>query len=142
MLNYENYSKILEEKGIRASSHRVLMLEYLENKRIHPTAERIYNDLSKKLPSISKATVYNNLKLFVDNGILNELNVDNTEAHYDIVTKNHAHFICENCKEIYDFDLDFDKIFSHAEYMKDFKVFSKDIIVRGICKNCLDKSTN
>lgn len=142
MLKYENYSKILEEKGIRASSHRVLMLEYLKKNLTHPTADTIYNELSAKLPSISKATVYNNLKLFVDNGILNELNIDNSEVHYDIVTEDHAHFICEKCKKIYDLDFNLNEAFSKTNQLKDYKIFSKDIIIKGICKDCLEKSAN
>lgn len=75
MTSYEDYCKILEENNIRPSSQRVLMLKYLEENHIHPTADKIYIDLSKNLPTISKATVYNNLKLFLNRGLIKEINL-------------------------------------------------------------------
>lgn len=136
-MNFQKYSDYLENNGIRASSQRVLMLEYLDNNLIHPTADKIFNDLSKKLPAISKATIYNNLKLFVDNGIIKEVNIDNTETHYDVEMHQHGHFICDKCGKIFNIDIDTLKLESFE--LEGCEIKSKEVFFRGTCKECMIK---
>lgn len=137
MTSYEGYGKFLEDRDIRPSSQRILMLKYLEENHIHPTADKIYIDLSKNLPTISKATVYNNLKLFLNRGIIKEINFDNSEIHYDMILEDHAHFICKACGKIEDLaikalDLDLSSL-------SDCAIDSKDIYLKGLCKDCLEE---
>lgn len=132
---YSGYSSYLEERGVRASSQRILMLEYLDNNHIHPTADKIYLDLSSKLPTISKATVYNNLKLFQEKGIIKEVNIDNNEAHYDIVVEDHAHFVCNKCGKIVDLPVDELKVDTGG--IENYEIISQDVFLKGICAECL-----
>lgn len=135
-MTFENYGNFLEEHGIRSSSQRILMLQYLEKSENHPTADRIYVDLSKKLPSISKATVYNNLKLFLNKGIIKEVNIDNSEIHYEMMMDNHAHFICRKCKKVD--DLEITNIDIDLTNIMDYEIESQDIFLRGLCDKCKD----
>lgn len=135
---YENYGAYLEERGIRASSQRILMLEYLQQNNVHPTADKIFVDLSSKLPTISKATVYNNLKLFLNKGIIKEVNIDNNEVHYDMVMMDHAHFICNKCHKIE--DLPVTKMELDTSEIMGYEINSQDVLLKGICKDCLDNS--
>lgn len=136
MAMYESYGSFLEESGIRPSSQRILMLQYLEESKSHPTADKIYVDLSKRLPSISKATVYNNLKLFLNNGIIKEVNIDNSEIHYEMMMDNHAHFVCRKCKKVE--DLEISNINIDLSYISDYEIESQDIFLRGLCNECKD----
>lgn len=140
MSGYNEYSDFLEENGIRPSSQRILMLKYLSENKEHPTADKIYVDLSQTLPTISKATVYNNLKLFLNKGIINEVSIDNNEAHYDMVGKDHAHFICKECKKIKDLEIEGLKI--NTSEIEDYDIQNQDIYLTGVCKSCLDKKNN
>lgn len=136
MDKYSKYSDFLENHGIRSSLQRVLMLEYLDENLIHPTADKIYTDLSSKLPAISKATIYNNLKLFVEHGIVNEKNIDNNEVHYDVEMHQHGHFICENCGKIFNFDnsdISLDSI-----ELEGCTIKHKEVYFRGSCKECCE----
>lgn len=133
---YESYGSFLEENGIRPSSQRILMLQYLEESKSHPTADKIYVDLSKRLPSISKATVYNNLKLFLNNGIIKEVNIDNSEIHYEMMMDNHAHFVCRKCKKVE--DLEISNINIDLSHISDYEIESQDIFLRGLCNECKD----
>ncbi len=136
MAMYESYGSFLEENGIRPSSQRILMLQYLEESKSHPTADKIYVDLSKRLPSISKATVYNNLKLFLNNGIIKEVNIDNSEIHYEMMMDNHAHFVCRKCKKVE--DLEISNINIDLSHISDYEIESQDIFLRGLCNECKD----
>lgn len=130
----------MEEHGIRASSQRILMLEYLTQNNVHPTADKIYVDLSRRLPTISKATVYNNLKLFLNKGIIKAVNIDNTEVHYDMIMGEHAHFICDKCNKIE--DLPVKKMDLDVSGLAGYEIKSKDVFLKGICKDCLNEDKN
>ena len=69
----------LESNGIHASQQRIKILEYLIHHPIHPTADEIFNELSDEMPTLSKTTVYNTLKLFVDKHLVQQLNIENGE---------------------------------------------------------------
>lgn len=138
MSQYEKYGEYLKNNGIRASSQRILILKYLNENNNHPTAGKIYDELSGKLPTISKATVYNNLKLFLENGLIKEINIDNTETRYDFNTEMHGHFRCKNCGKI--FDIKIEELKLDTSDFSDFQFDSTDVFINGICPDCLNKN--
>lgn len=81
----------------------------IEN-RNHPKVEMIYLDLKNQLSALSKTTVCNTLKLFVDKRIVWTLGIENTELRFDADISSHGHFKCVKCNGIFDFELDVDSI--------------------------------
>ena len=69
----------MEKEGIHQSYHRLKILEYMMNHRTHPTVDMIYKGLSKEIPTLSKTTVYNTLKLFLSKDIVQELTIEEKE---------------------------------------------------------------
>lgn len=134
MKDYKEYASFLEDHGIRPSSQRVIMLKYLNECKDHPSADKIYMDLSESLPSISKATVYNNLKLFVESGIVIEVRASKTEVNYDIKSHNHGHFVCTNCNSIEDFDIEDN--FTKPSSLEGYTIEDSDVFLYGLCKDC------
>lgn len=132
MNNFEQYKDILIDHGIRPSSQRIVMLEYLDDVNVHPAADMIYEELNRRLPKISVATVYNNLNLFVDKGLVNQLNLNKNEAHYDFAKEPHGHFYCTKCGKIMDMDI------SDFALPDKYNVESLEITARGICDECGD----
>ena len=88
------------------------------------------------MSTLSRTTVYNTVKIFVQRGIVSEVNVDNIELHYDITTKTHGHFRCDRCGKIYNFSIE-DCI--ESSDLNGFKIDSTNVMLNGICKECLDK---
>ena len=123
----------------RMTSQRIKVLQYLKSVKNHPTAEVIYREVKKDLPSITLATVYRNLNILAENKDIQRLEI-NGEFHFDGDTCNHQHFICNNCKKIFDI---FDKTLSNAVLRninkdKNFQVSCVNIIYRGLCKECME----
>lgn len=133
----KEFKRILEENKIFPSFHRLKILEYLTENRTHPTVEEIHRNLSKEITTLSKTTVYNTLKLFMDKGIVTELTLEGTESRYDINTKPHAHFKCLKCGGIYDLNVDF-PIFDSKE-IEGHRIKEYQIYFKGICKKCLEE---
>lgn len=128
--------ELLEQKGIKPSFHRLKILEYLRTNKIHPTADTLYDELSKEIPTLSRTTVYNTLKLFINHGIVLALTIEDQELRFDIDTTPHGHFKCIRCGEIYDV---FGIKIPEFELVNGHDVQRVDLYLRGVCKNCKEK---
>ena len=102
----QDLKKILEVVEIKPTYERLSILQYLDKNRTHPTAAMIFEKVLKKVPTISKTTVYNSLKLFMEKGIVTPLYITGSEVRYDLNTLQHHHFLCEQCGKIYDLIID------------------------------------
>ncbi len=125
----------LTENNIRPSFQRIKVLEYLINNQHHPNVDQIYKDLQSEVPTLSKATIYNTLNLFVKADLVKVLTIEDKETRYDIVTETHGHFKCEECGTIFNFEVDFDLL--AADELAGFKVIDKNVYFKGICLKCL-----
>lgn len=124
---------ILQDKKIRISHQRLLILDYLITHPIHPTAEKIFKDLMAKDPVISQATVYNSLNLFVKHNLVKELDFNMASKRYEFKRPSHGHFICESCGKIKDLEIiDIEK----PDMLKDYTIDTVEVIYRGICPDC------
>ena len=122
------------------SRQRELILDILKSNVVHPTAEYLYTILKEKEPNISLATLYRNLNQLAENGVIKKIDGLDTSSHYDHNTRAHYHFICDNCKRVFDVSADVaPDIVEKTEAQTGFIVKSHDIIFNGICRDCLKK---
>ncbi len=128
-------AEILSNHGIKPSYPRLQIYKYLQNKKNHPTVDSIYLSLVEEIPTLSKTTVYNTLKLFSEAGLVNPLNLDENEKRYELVDEDHLHFKCLKCGQIY--DIKYDEINLLPSKYKNFKIQDKHILLKGICENCI-----
>lgn len=142
-MEIQKAKSILSEKNIKISNHRVYILSYLIENNNHPTANTIYDDLHKLLPSLSKATVYNTLEFFLKKGIIKKIIFDDNSTHYDAFLNFHAHFYCKICKQIFDINInDIDNNIININSLKKLKFINNNLIqnisinFEGICKKC------
>jgi Fur family iron response transcriptional regulator len=104
---------ILERHGVRATSQRVRVAELLLTAPRHVTAEQILGALRDGAGRVSKATVYNTLKLFVDHGLVRQIHVDPERCVYDSMMAPHHHFQVLETGQMIDIrpeDLEFAKL--------------------------------
>ncbi len=132
---FKSIADTLKENKIRPSFQRIKVLEYLINNQHHPNVDQIYKDLQSEVPTLSKATIYNTLNLFVKAGLVKVLTIEDKETRYDIVTETHGHFKCEKCGTIYNFEVDPELLAS--DDLVGFKVVDKNVYFKGICLKCL-----
>lgn len=85
-------SFILEQHGIRPTQQRVKVAEILLAAPVHLTAEQLLASLRLAPGRVSKATVYNTLKLFVDHGLARQIHLDPDRCVYDSTMSPHHHF--------------------------------------------------
>jgi Fe2+ or Zn2+ uptake regulation protein len=124
---------LLKQFDIKPSYTRMMIYDYLKNHMNHPTVDEIYQDLIQNLPTLSKTTVYNTLKLLMDKRLVNEL-VMEQQKHYDLATSPHAHFQCTLCETIYDIDMTLPIMQQPKE--AGFIVEDAQLIYKGKCAHC------
>ncbi|BAB04670.1 peroxide-responsive transcriptional repressor PerR [Halalkalibacterium halodurans] len=131
----------LKTTRVRMTPQRHAILEYLFESMTHPTADEIYKALEGRFPNMSVATVYNNLRVFKEAGIVKELTYGDSSSRFDCVTSDHYHVICEECGKIVDFHYPgLDEVETLAEHVTGFKVSSHRMEIYGICPDCQKKS--
>jgi Fe2+ or Zn2+ uptake regulation protein len=129
-----NVGDYLKNHGIKPSYQRIKIFEYLIKYKNHPTVDTIYRELVNKIPTLSRTTVYNTLKLFVEQNVAIIINIEDNELRYDADVSKHGHFKCDKCGKIYDFNVNFDNI--NLEEIKKFKIHEYHFYLKGICNNC------
>ncbi len=90
--------------GVKPTSQRLEIGSILLSKPQHMSADQILGRLQKAGSRVSKATVYNTLKLFTDQGLIREVSVDATRQYYDSTTHAHHHFYNVDTGELTDID--------------------------------------
>ena len=101
MTNKSAYEYLMDHE-VKPSVQRLAVMEYLLHNLTHPTADEIYSALITRIPTLSKTTVYNTLKLFVEHGAVKMLTIDEKNAMFDADTSSHAHFLCTRCNKVFD----------------------------------------
>ena len=134
MFEIKNMAEYLNANNIRPSVHRIKIFEYLYTKRNHPTVENIHKGLINVIPALSKTTVYNTLKQFVEKGIVQIINIEDNETRYDADISTHGHFKCLKCGIVYDFP--FDNTNLGIKDIENFDIHQTHLYIKGICNKC------
>lgn len=128
-----NLIPFLKEKGLRITPQRIQILTSILRFDGHPTAE----DIQKEIPIISLATIYNNLKLFVKLGIIEELPYGNGISRYEFFQSKHYHVICESCGKIADLNFPpLTEVEEIASKLTGFTIKNHRMEVYGLCNQC------
>jgi len=123
-------------KKERMTAQKSFIFGYLKSVKTHPSAEIVYKEVRKKIPNISQGTVYRVLNSFKERGEIQAIDTKNT-THFDADTSDHAHFICEECGNVYDVINECsDCGILKNKKIKVGKINKYKINFYGICKNC------
>ncbi|MBA4543415.1 MULTISPECIES: peroxide-responsive transcriptional repressor PerR [Thermoactinomyces] len=132
--------EMLKGIGVRMTPQRHAILTYLYSSMGHPTADEIYKALEGNFPNMSVATVYNNLRVFKDAGLVRELTYGDASSRFDANMDDHYHVICRKCGKITDFDHPpLFKMEQEAAKATGYQVETHRMEVYGVCPECQKK---
>ena len=139
----KNALDTLKDTKVRITPQRHAILEYLINSMAHPTADDIYKALEGKFPNMSVATVYNNLRVFREVGLVKELTYGDSSSRFDFVTTQHYHVICEECGKIVDFHYPgLDEVEQLASHVTGFQINNHRMEIYGTCPDCTTREVH
>ena len=123
-------SAVLQQRGIQPSAQRVAIAQHVLSTELHPTADAILAEVRRSFPMVSRATVYNTLRLFVERGLLQTFQFEGGVTVYDPNVDRHHHFIDEDSGEIADVPWDALDV-RKVETLTDLDVSSWMVVMRG-----------
>jgi len=129
--------------GRRYSKQRDAILNLIKSTEIHPGAQWVYDRLKPELPGLSLGTVYRNIKILFEEGILISIGVVNGEERFDAVTDPHFHAVCSRCGKVLDLppkpDAGIPDYFSGE--IPGFSIDLRKTVFYGLCSECKAKET-
>ena len=94
------------EKGLKVTSQRLAICNFILSRKDHPTAEQIYQELRNEYPTISLGTIYKNLHLLQELELIQELGFNEGSVRYDPDMEVHVNMVCSKCGKISDYKAD------------------------------------
>jgi Fe2+ or Zn2+ uptake regulation protein len=121
---------LLRKHGIQPSAQRIAVAEYVLDTLDHPSADQVWDRVRRRFPTLSRATVYNTLNLFVRKGLLRELVLAEGRVVFDPKVEPHHHFIDERTGRIHDVPWDAVRV-SRIDSLRGFDVREYQVVMRG-----------
>ena len=122
------------------SAKREAIYKAISDTSIHPSAEWLYEQLKPNFPDLSLGTVYRNLAVFKQNGVVKSLGVFNGQERFDHDLSQHSHFVCERCFSIQDVleGVSEQDMAAYGLIEREYgaKVRGHSVIFYGLCENC------
>lgn len=128
----------LTEHGIKPSVQRIAIMQYLLSHFTHPTVDDVYRGLHSKIPTLSRTTVYNTLRMFSEHTAAQMITIDDHRVCYDGDISAHAHFYCKRCRKVYDVFDEVSPLLATKE-VKGHQVSDVQLYYKGECRECLAK---
>ena len=123
----------------RYSHQREQIYQAVYDRRDHPTAATIYQQLKPEMPRLSLGTVYRNLIFFQERGDIRSVGVIQGQERFDAVVTPHSHFVCEYCGAVIDLPhLTLDSEMDHAVSQQyGLMVYRHELTLHGLCPDCI-----
>ncbi len=129
--------------NMRLTTQRQIILEELGKVTSHPTANEVYDMVRKRLPRIGLGTVYRNLELMAESGLILKLEVGGTQKRFDATTDDHYHIRCSQCEKVDDIDIPVQHHINEiAKAATNYQILGHHIEFSGICSKCSQKKEN
>jgi len=138
---------VISNNDYKLTNQRKIVIDALvKNQEDHLNCDEIYDLVKNVDKNLGLATIYRSLKLFVQLGILTELNIGDGSIRYDLVdlntnSHNHHHLICKSCGKIIEVkDDSLETLEKEIEKIYDFKIENHKCKFMGLCKECIENS--
>jgi len=140
MLTPANFRTLCHQRQLAATHQRQVIYETVMSLPGHPSPEDIYDRARKKVPSISLATVYKNIRTFLDSGMLREVSLHHGSLRVESNPQPHHHLVCVSCKTIMDLDESgLGPLRFRRKLPRGFQVKRIAVDILGICATCASK---
>ena len=123
---------------MRQTRQRQSILEHLKRTASHPTATEVYDSVRQELPNISLGTVYRNLEILCNLGLVGKIETFGGQKRFDAIVTDHMHAICTKCGKVR--DIEAGPEFNPEELRRidsDFEITGVRVDIIGICPECM-----
>jgi Fur family ferric uptake transcriptional regulator len=119
------------------TKQRRLILEELLKTKSHPSADEVYRMVRERLPNISLGTVYRNLELLSESGLILKLELGGVAKRFDGTVEDHYHVRCVQCGQVRDVEVSpLPEIEAAVQDASGYEIFAHRLEFRGLCPQC------
>jgi Fur family transcriptional regulator, iron response regulator len=124
----------LRAQGIQPTPQRLAVADYVLATTAHPSAEEVWRRVRRNCPTVSRATVYNTLKLFAEKGLIRTLCMREGALLFDGRVEPHHHVVDEASGQVYDVEWDAIAV-KGPTALRDFAVSDYQVVMHGRKRN-------
>jgi Fur family peroxide stress response transcriptional regulator len=129
------FERLCRSRRIRVTPQRLAVYRALAEDLSHPTAESVFDRLSKQLPGLSQATIYRTLQFFENENLIRRVSSPGAIGRFDANVGKHQHLLCRVCGRLEDISVpELHK--TSIPRVTGFKVEELDIRLVGLCGSC------
>lgn len=122
---------------LRMTNQREIILRELKKSRQHLTADELYDRVKKDMPRISLATVYRNLEILSEAGLIGKLEISGRQKRFDYDVVEHDHIYCAVCHKVDNLKIERQGLHDREiEAVKGYTVTGYRLEIVGICPAC------
>lgn len=137
----QSFEKLCRERGFPLTVQRRIIVEAVLGREDHPTADRIYEEVKKRVPEISRATVYRTLEALVEMGAIRRAHYLGPASRFDANTTHHQHLVCVRCNSVVDFeDSRLDDLPIPDPTNTGFQISDYSVYYTGVCSQCQEEA--
>lgn len=120
----------------RNTFQKAVVLKTVTSMHNHPTADQVYEAISRDYPSISRSTVYRILNQLADAGEIRRVEVGSGANRFDFCLEEHWHIHCAKCDRVEDIYVQMPDILWEAVEQTQFKLLNRHFTLEGLCPAC------
>jgi len=126
---------------LKYSKQREIIEKTVKSSVSHPTAGEVYDYLHPSYPNLSLGTVYRNLTLLSETGVIRKLHMPDGSDRFDGMTDDHAHLVCIRCGAVQDIGVSMEPGLADFVFEKaGFVMAGSQLLITGICETCRGKA--
>jgi len=125
--------------GQRMTSQRRLLLDIIRDAGDdHLDADELFRRAKEREPRISLSTVYRNLNLLLDLGLVAQHDFAQDHRHYEInIAPGHHHLVCRDCGRVFEFESPLtEEMRRTVEDASQFEIMDVRVTMQGRCPEC------
>lgn len=131
------FRDLCRRHGLAATHQRQVIYQTVMSLPGHPSAEVVYERVRQRIPAISLATIYKNIRTFLESGIFQEVSLHHGSLRVEPNLRPHHHLVCTRCKSIIDLDQDeLEPVRLKHKLPRGFQLQRIAVDVLGICQDC------
>ncbi len=125
-------------RRVPVTTQRRVVYELLAAREDHPTADAVYAAVRRRMPGMSRATVYRILSAFVEWGLAGRVFSKRRGARFDGNALPHHHFLCTHCDRVADCGPAGVRV-TLPSLSRGYRVRGFSVVFRGLCPDCSRK---
>jgi Fur family peroxide stress response transcriptional regulator len=139
----ETFERLCRERGVPLTVQRRVIYEAILDHIDHPTADDVYEQVKRRLPGVSRTTVYRVLETLVNLGVISKPSCPGSVARYDKSVDRHHHLVCVRCERTIDWeDPSFNRLKLPDTRRLGFTIADYSVHFMGVCQACRSRPAN